>query len=76
MPGSICEHGGGSVMIWAAISWCSAGPRVTVNVRITASDYVDILVNQVHPMIQLLFPNNAAVFQDEIRLYQQPEVFC
>ena len=50
-------------MIWAAISWCSAGPIVTVNFRITASDYVDILVNQVHPTIQLLFPKNDTIFQ-------------
>jgi hypothetical protein len=55
-------------MVWAAISWCSAGPIGTVNFRSTASDYVDILVNQVHPKIQRLFPNNDAVFQDEIRL--------
>jgi hypothetical protein len=33
------KNGGGSVMIRAAISWCSAGPIVTVNVRITVSDY-------------------------------------
>jgi hypothetical protein len=37
---------------------------------------MDILANQVHPEIQLLFPNNDAVFQDEIHLYPQPEVFC
>ena len=63
-------------MIWAAISWCSAGPILTVNFRITASDYVDILVNQVHPMIQLLFPKNDTILQDKIRSYPQPEVFC
>jgi len=37
------KHGGGSVMIWAAMSWYSAGPIVTLNGRITASDYVDTL---------------------------------
>jgi hypothetical protein len=59
----IVQHGGGSVMIWAAISWYSDGP--TLSGRITASDYMDILGNQVHPMAQLLFPNNDAVFQDD-----------
>jgi len=29
------------------------------------SDYVDILGSRVHPMIQMLFPNNNAVFQDD-----------
>jgi len=34
-------HGGGFVMSWA-MSWYSAGPIITLNGRITASDYVDI----------------------------------
>jgi hypothetical protein len=56
--------GGGSVMIWATISWYSAGAVITLNDQITASDYVDILGNQVHPVVQK-FPNNDAIFQDE-----------
>jgi hypothetical protein len=40
------KHGGGSVMIWAAISWYYAGLVITLNLRITASDYMDILGNQ------------------------------
>jgi hypothetical protein len=35
-----------------------------VNGGITASDYVDILGSQVHPVAQVLFPNNDATFQD------------
>jgi hypothetical protein len=42
----------------------SAGPIVTLYGRITAREYVDRLGNQVHHMIQTLFPNNDAVFQD------------
>jgi hypothetical protein len=38
----------------------------TMNGQITASDYMDIVGNQVHPLVQLLFPNNDAVFQDDI----------
>ena len=52
-------------MIWVAISWCFAGSIFTVNGRNTASEYVGILDNQVHPMVQMLFPNNDAVFQDD-----------
>ena len=48
-------------MIWAAVPWY---PIITLNGRIIASDYVDILGNQVHPMVQMLFPNNA-IFQDD-----------
>jgi len=49
------KHEGGSVMIWAAISWYSAGLRIALNGQITAIDYGDTLGKQVHPMVQMLF---------------------
>jgi hypothetical protein len=52
-------------MIWAAISWHSAGPNITVNGQITTRDYMDSLDNPVLPMVQMLFPNDYANFQDE-----------
>ena len=52
--------------IWAAISWYSPGPIITQNVRITASDYVDILGSQVHPVVQMLFPSSDVFFQNDI----------
>jgi len=36
---------------------------------------VDILDNQVHPVVQVLFPNKDAIFQDDDSSYTQPEVF-
>jgi len=59
------KHGERSVMIWAAISWYSAGPIITMNGQITAIDYMVILGNPVHPMVQMMFSNNNAIFQDE-----------
>jgi len=56
------KHGGRSVIIWATVSWYSTGPIIILNCRIAASDYKDILGNQVHPMVQMLFPNKGAVF--------------
>jgi hypothetical protein len=53
-------------MIWAAVSWYLAGPIITPYGWIPASEYVDILGNQVHPMVEMLFPNSDAVFQDNI----------
>jgi hypothetical protein len=58
------KHGGGSLMIWAAISSYSVGPIITLHCRITAREYVGRLGNQVHPMIQALFLNNNITFQD------------
>ena len=68
------KHGDGSVVIWAAISWHSAGSVISLNGRITASDYVDTLGNQVHPVVQML-PKNAVFFPNDISPNTQPEVF-
>jgi hypothetical protein len=60
------KHEEGSVMVWAAIMvQHSVGPLFTHHGQITARDYVDRLSNQVYPMIQTLFPNTYAVFQDD-----------
>jgi hypothetical protein len=63
MPGSKLKHGGGYVS--AAISWYSVGPIITLHDRITAREYVNRLGNQVHPMLQTLYPKKDAVFQDD-----------
>jgi hypothetical protein len=59
------KHGRCSVMVWAAVLWYSVGPIITLHGQITAREYMDRLGNQVHPMIQRLFSNNDAVFQDD-----------
>jgi len=71
MPGSswetwsqICDDLGSNI-------WYSAAPVLAQNGRITASDYVDILGSQVHPVVQVLFPNSDAVFQDDSPYTQQ-----
>jgi hypothetical protein len=58
------NHGGGPGVILAATSRYSAGHTITLNGRITASDYVDILDSRVHPVFQMLFINNDSIFQD------------
>ena len=47
----IVKAGGGSVMIWTATSWYSAAPIIALNGQITASDYVDVLGNQVYSVV-------------------------
>jgi hypothetical protein len=42
----------------------SVSPIITLHGRITAREYVNWLSNQAHPMVQTLFLNNDAVFQD------------
>ena len=59
------KNGGRSIKIWAAVSWNSAGPLITMNGLIIANDYVDILGNRAHLMVQMLFPNNDAIIKDD-----------
>jgi hypothetical protein len=43
----------------------SVGPIIILHGQITAREYVEMLGNQVHPMIQTIFPNNNTVLQDD-----------
>jgi hypothetical protein len=43
------EHGGGSVMVCAEISWHSVDLFITLHGQITAREYVERLGNQAHP---------------------------
>jgi len=65
------KNGGGSVMIWAEMYCYSAGPIITLNGRITASDYMDLLRNQVHPTLYL---NNDAILQDDSSLMRPARI--
>ncbi len=40
------KHGGGSVMVWAAISWHSLEPVLVLDGHVTAKDYRTILEDQ------------------------------
>jgi len=64
----VVKHGARSVMIWAAISSILLVLYLFWS-QITASDYVDILGSQLHPMIQVLFPNNDTIFQDDLPIH-------
>jgi hypothetical protein len=52
----------------------SVGPIITFQGRIIGREYVDRLDNQVHAMIQLLFPISV-VFQDDSAPFTWPELF-
>ena len=50
---------------WTAISWKSLGLIIPKHDRVTANDYDAIFGDQLHPMIQTLFPDGGAIFQDD-----------
>lgn len=55
------KHKGGFVMVWPVISWYSACPIITMLDNVTARDYLSILGNQVHPIVQILFPKGSTI---------------
>ncbi|GFV69775.1 transposable element Tcb1 transposase [Trichonephila clavipes] len=59
------KHGGGSLMVWGAISWRGLGPLVTLHGKVKAAHYVNILVYQVHPFVQTSFPGECPLYQDD-----------
>jgi hypothetical protein len=56
---------GGSVMVWAAISWNSLGPIVALHGMINSKDYLNILGDHVHPVVQALFIDVDGIFHDD-----------
>lgn len=52
-------------MVWGAISWQTLGPLIVLEGRVTAKDYRTILEDHLHSMVQTLFSDGGAVFQDD-----------
>ncbi|GFV53861.1 transposable element Tcb1 transposase [Trichonephila clavipes] len=59
------KHGGGSLMVWEAISWRGLGPLVTLHGKVKAAHYVNILGDQVHPFVQTSFSGECPLYQDD-----------
>jgi hypothetical protein len=75
MPGSNSETSGrfshglsSDIVVEYTRTLC---PNITLHGRITTREYVGKFGNQVHPMIQTLFPNKDAVFQDDSASFTQ-----
>ena len=58
------QHGGGSVVVWVAMSWNSLGLIVALHDRSNSKDYLNILGDHVHPMVMVIFPDGDGIFQN------------
>ena len=58
-------------MIWAAICWQSTGPMISLHGQINSRYYLEVLSNKVHLMVQVMFPERNAIFQDDNAQYTQ-----
>ena len=52
-------------MIWGTICWQSTSPMISLHGRINKREYLEILSNQVHPMVQVMFHEGNTIFQDD-----------
>jgi hypothetical protein len=58
--GRCCDGLGSNIVVEYSV-----GPIITLHGRLTAREYTHKLDDRVYPIIQMLFPNNDAVFQDD-----------
>jgi hypothetical protein len=52
-------------MIWGDISWKFGGPIISLRGRINSRDYLRILEEQVHSMVQAMFSDGNVIFEDD-----------
>ena len=52
-------------MIWGTICWQSTSPMISLHGRINSQDKLEIFSNQVHLMVQVMFLERNAIFQDD-----------
>jgi hypothetical protein len=71
MPGSNSETQGSlcDSLVSNFVVQYYVGPIITLHGRITAREHVKRLGNQVHPIIQMLFLNNAAFQHDDAPIH-------
>ncbi|KAK3516948.1 hypothetical protein QTP70_028239, partial [Hemibagrus guttatus] len=59
------QAGGGSVMLWAMFCWETLGPADHVDVTLTCTTYLCIVVEHVYPFMETVFPDGCGVFQQD-----------
>lgn len=55
-------------MVWATFTWASLGTLVVVEHTMTAADYFNIIVDQLHPFRAAVFPTGNEVFHQDSAL--------
>jgi len=50
-------------MLWAMFCWETLGPAIHVEVNLTHVTYRNIIADQVHPFMAMVFPDGSGLFQ-------------
>ena len=59
------QAGGGSVMPWAMFCWETLGLSIHVDVNLTRVTKLNIVADQVHPFMAMVFPDGSGLFQQD-----------
>nr|KAF6355200.1 hypothetical protein mMyoMyo1_011390 [Myotis myotis] len=59
------QASGGSVMVWGMFSWHDLGPFILVEQRLNSPTYLNIVADQVHPIMLMAYPNGNGFFQQD-----------
>ena len=59
------QAGGGSVMVWDMFSWLDLSPLIHVEQHLNSTTYLSIIVDQVHPIMLMVYPNGDDFFQQD-----------
>ena len=52
-------------MLWAMFCWETLGPAIHVDVSLTRVTYLNIVADQVHPFMAMVFPDGSGLFQQD-----------
>ncbi len=59
------QAGGGSVMLWAMLSWETLGHAFHVDVTLTHTTYLSIVEDHLNPFMETDFPGGCGPFQQD-----------
>ena len=52
-------------MFWAMFCWETLGPAIHVDVNLARVTYLNIVADQVHPFMAMVFPDGSGLFQQD-----------
>ncbi len=62
---STVQAGGGGVMVWGIFSWHTLGLFVPIKHRLSATVYLSIVADHVHPFMTTMYPSSDDYFQQD-----------
>jgi len=65
---------GGDIMLSGTFSWASLGPMVVVEQTMNATEYLNIIADQLHPYMDSVFPAGNGMFQQDNAPCHKPKI--